>query len=86
MTEIIPVEVLGENQQGRIVELVGPPSWRHRLEEMGLRPGVEITLLRRGRPCIIALDGQRLSLRGDAETMVLVEPVPAEVPACHLSC
>ncbi|WP_175516946.1 FeoA family protein [Planctomicrobium piriforme] len=75
MVDIIPLDNLGEGQSGRIVELVGPAAWKHRLEELGLRDGAIVSLIKRGEPCIIGIRSQRLSFRCDPDMMVLVEPV-----------
>jgi Fe2+ transport system protein FeoA len=76
--EIIPLETLVEGQRGCIVDLSGPLSWKHRMEEMGLREGTFVRLVKRGQPCIIAIEDRRLSLRGDPSSLILVEVVPAE--------
>ena len=73
MSQIVPLEVLGENESGRIVEILGPEAWRHRLDELGLREGCLVRLIKRGQPCLIAIDGQRLSFRSDPAAMILVE-------------
>ncbi|WP_437231174.1 FeoA family protein [Planctomicrobium sp. SH661] len=69
----MPVEALRENQCGRVVEIVGPTDWQHRLEELGLREGKSVRLIKQGEPCILAIQDQRLSLRCEPGTMVLVE-------------
>ena len=73
MSEIVPVELLNEHQDGRIVEIVGPTDWQHRLEEMGLREGQLVRLIQRGEPFILAIQNHRLSLRCEPGTMILVE-------------
>jgi Fe2+ transport system protein FeoA len=78
VTEIIPLDALVEGQCGCIVDLSGPLSWRHRMEEMGLREGMLVRLVKRGQPCIVAVEDRRLSLRLDPSFLILVEVVPAE--------
>lgn len=85
VTEIIPLDLLSENQCGRVVEIAGPTGWKHRLEELGLREGAFVRVIRRGEPCILALNGQRLSLRGAVSSAVLIEVVSSESPA-GLTC
>lgn len=75
MSQIVPLEMLQESERGRVMELVGPDAERHRLQEIGLREGVTVRLVKPGQPCIVAIDGQRLSFRADPGTMVLVEVV-----------
>jgi ferrous iron transport protein A len=70
---IVPLELLQAGQQGRICELDGSPTLVHRLEEMGLREGARVQMVRPGSPCILALDHQRYSLRLDEAATVLVE-------------
>jgi Fe2+ transport system protein FeoA len=60
-------------EEGRIVEIDGPPDIVVRLREMGLQPGLSIRMVREGSPCIVAFDNHRLSLRAGTETVVLVE-------------
>ena len=50
-------------ESAAIVELTGESSLVHRLQEMGLRTGAVIRMLKPGAPCVVALDGKRLSLR-----------------------
>jgi len=75
VSEILPLEALSIGQQGRIVDFVGSDDWKHRLEEMGLREGAVVQLLRQGEPCLIGIGTQRLSLRCDPSMMVLVETI-----------
>jgi len=76
VSEILPVEALAVNQSGRVVEIVGPSAWQHRLEELGLSSGKLVRLIQGGEPCIIGLNDQRLSLRCEPGTMLLVEVCP----------
>ena len=85
MAEILPVELLNENQGGRIVDVMGPTDWQHRLEELGLQTGQQVRLIRRGEPCIIAVQDHRLSLRCEPGTMILVEVDLLETSAASSS-
>ena len=73
VSQIVPLCFLGRNEKARVVELTGDCGCLHRLEEMGVRIGVEISMLVPGKPCIVLLDGRRLSLRVDCEAEILVE-------------
>ena len=75
VTEVVPLSLLARGQAGRICDIAGEPGLVHRLAELGLRTGAEIRMVQPGRPCIIALDHQRFSLRSDDEDLVLVEVV-----------
>jgi ferrous iron transport protein A len=76
VSQIVPLEMLQAGEQGRISEIDGQPAFVHRLEEMGLRPGVAIRMLRPGSPCILDLNHQRLSFRADELASVFVELTP----------
>ena len=74
MQDIIPLNLLRVGQTARVDQLLGKPDQVHRLEELGLRGGVELTMLQPGSPCIIRLAGQKLCFRADEVTSVLVRP------------
>ncbi len=73
VTEVIPLEMLRCGEQGCICDLDGREDYIHRLEEMGLRTGVTIEMIRPGTPCILGLNHHRLSFRPEASTTILVE-------------
>ena len=54
--------------------VLGQPAEVHRLEEIGLRGGTNVQMIRPGSPCIIRLDGNRLCLRADELVSVMVRP------------
>lgn len=61
-------------ETAEVVELLGEDCCIHRLEEIGIRSGAKICMLSPGTPCILAMDGRRISLRVDCDTEILVEP------------
>jgi Fe2+ transport system protein FeoA len=69
----IPLEMLQTGQSGQIADVSGESGLVRRLAEMGLRPGVSVRMVQPGRPCIVAVEQQRYSLRGESEALVLVE-------------
>lgn len=71
----LPLELLQRNERAEIVEVDGPPEEVHRLDEMGLRPGVVFRLISPGSPCVLALDETRFSFRPSEATTVLVRPL-----------
>lgn len=77
----IPLSAMHLNQQASIIQVLGEESARHRVEEMGLRPGAVIRMLRTHPPQIIALHGRRLCLRTNTQLEVLVSPLETETPA-----
>ena len=73
----IPLNFLSVGQSGKISQLLGLPDEVHRLEELGLRAGVEVEMVQAGLPCIIRLAGHKLCFRGDEGFAVLVTPEAA---------
>ncbi|MCA9090025.1 MAG: ferrous iron transport protein A [Planctomycetaceae bacterium] len=71
---MFPLESLRSGETGRVVDVDGQLDLVQRLQELGLRLGATVQMLRSGSPLLIAIDGQRLSFRPDQRAMVLVEP------------
>ena len=71
---MFPLETLRSGEAGRVVGVDGQLDLVQRLQEIGLRIGATVRMLREGTPVLIAIDEQRLSFRPDARAMVLVEP------------
>ncbi len=69
---LLPLEMLRAKETARLVELEGDENQVRRLSEMGLRVGASIQMLRPGAPCLLALDGKRLSLRLGTDVELLV--------------
>lgn len=69
---VLPLDLLKSNEEASIVELTGDAPLVHRLAEMGLRVGALIRMVKPGAPCLLALDGKRLSLRLNDSLQVLV--------------
>jgi Fe2+ transport system protein FeoA len=73
VSHIVPLHLLAAGESGSICEIGGNAHLVRRLDEMGLRSGAAVRMVQPGHPCIVALDHQRLSFRGDDEAIVLVE-------------
>ena len=56
-----------------VTNLCGDAAQAGRLREMGLREGVNVTVLRHGDPLVVRVDGVRLGLGRSAATNVLCE-------------
>jgi ferrous iron transport protein A len=69
---ILPIDCLHANEEASVVELVGDSCEIHRLAEVGLRVGASVRMVRPGSPCLLALGGNRLSVRlaGNVEVLV----------------
>jgi len=77
---LLPLELLEPGEAAEVVEVTGKSSFVHRMAEMGLRPGCRLEMLQGGSPCLLQMDGVRLSLRIDAEHAVVVRPLGAHEP------
>lgn len=73
MQQVVPLEFLKPGETGRICEIDGQHELVARLAEMGFRQGVPIRMVRSGSPCIVAIENQRMSFRGDDAAAILVE-------------
>ncbi len=69
---LIPVTLLRAGQRGRVGEVLGAGGVVDRLREMGLRAGVVVEMVRSGSPCILRLDGQKICIRSEEMTGVLI--------------
>jgi ferrous iron transport protein A len=74
MRESLPITMLAAGQVAEVLQLVGPAESVRRFEELGLRTGARIEIVRAGSPCIIRIGDSRLCFREDAQVSVLVLP------------
>ena len=74
MRESVPITLLAAGQVAEIQQLVGSPDRVRRFEELGLRAGARIEIVRAGSPCIIRVGDSRLCLREDTQVRVLAAP------------
>ena len=72
---VLPIDQLRANEQAHVVDLVGEGNEVHRLAEMGLRIGCSIRMVRPGSPCLLALDGKRMSIRLNNSVDILVAAI-----------
>lgn len=72
--DTLPLPLAGEGTRVRLVAVSGGQRAAHRLAELGLTPGVELTLLRdNGGTLLIAVGDTRLALgHGLAHTLLVV--------------
>ena len=69
---LVPLEGLRAGERGHIADLAGPPVAVNRLQEMGLRIGQSLTMVRPGPPHLVQLGELRLCLRPESDVIVLV--------------
>ena len=74
MRDFLPITLLACGQVAEVQQLVGPSEHVRRLEELGLRSGARIEMVRGGSPCIIRIGDSRICFRDDAQVRVLVAP------------
>jgi ferrous iron transport protein A len=74
MNEQIPLGSLRRGEVANVSQLVGVPEHVRRIEELGLRCGARIEILRGGSPCIVRVDGAMLCFRDDEQVRILVSP------------
>jgi Fe2+ transport system protein FeoA len=73
--DLLPLECLQAGEWGDIAHVEGEPGWVVRLAELGVRAGCRLQVLQPGSPCLLAVGGCRLSLRGECAMQILVRPV-----------
>lgn len=73
LQQLIPLQFLRPGEEGRIRQIDGDHPFVVRLEEMGLRRGAAVRMVRPGSPCIVAFDNHRMSFRTDECAVVMVE-------------
>jgi len=72
--EVIPITQLRRGEVAEISQVLGSPEQVRRLEELGLRDGVRLEIVRGGSPCIVRVAGTTLCFRHDELLRVLVTP------------
>jgi Fe2+ transport system protein FeoA len=74
---LLPLDSLHSGEWAEIAEVHGEPRWVGRLAELGIRPGTVVKVLQPGSPCLLEVDGCRLSLRLEYDLQILVRPAAA---------
>jgi ferrous iron transport protein A len=72
MREFISLSALRPGQVAEIGEVVGPLAHIRRLQELGLRTGALLQMIRGGSPCILRVDGSTLCFRDDNSLRVML--------------
>jgi ferrous iron transport protein A len=72
---VIPIDSLSPNDEGVIVDMEGDPCFVKRLQEIGVHVGCSLRMVCQGSPCMVCVDGRRLSLRLDDSAEIYVSTV-----------
>jgi Fe2+ transport system protein FeoA len=72
--QLLPLNRLASGRTGRVAQILGCPDEVQRVQELGIRDGIQIEMIRSGTPCIIRTGLQTLCLRGNDLLNVLVDP------------
>ena len=74
MHALMPLTALSPGQVAEVRQVVGSPEHVRRLEEMGLRDGARLEMVRSGSPCIVRIGVSTLCLRNGELVAVMVAP------------
>jgi ferrous iron transport protein A len=72
MHELIPITSLFPGQVAEVRQVVGRSEQIRRLEELGVRAGVMLEMVRGGTPCIVRVGATKLCFRDGELCSVLV--------------
>jgi ferrous iron transport protein A len=72
MGEFISLSALCPGEVAQIGQVVGPVDHIRRLNELGLRTGAILQMVRCGSPCILRVDGSTLCFRDDDSLRLIV--------------
>jgi Fe2+ transport system protein FeoA len=67
------MQMLPVGQTAQIRQILGLPDAVHRFEELGLRGGAQVEMVRSGDPCIVRLATRQVCFRAD-DVRILVQP------------
>lgn len=69
---LVPLDALQAGEVGFVADLDGPVSAVNRLQELGLRLGERVRMVRPGPPHIVQFGETRLCLRPESDVLVLI--------------
>lgn len=69
---LLPLDYLAAGESGYVADVDGPAAAVTRLQELGLRVGQTLRMLRPGPPHLLQLGETRLCFRSDPDVLVLV--------------
>lgn len=74
MSDLIPLNSLRQGDVASVSQLVGLPDHVRRVEELGIRSGARVEIVRGGSPCILRIGGSTFCFRDDQHVRILVSP------------
>lgn len=72
MFPLVPLNSLLPGQIGQVQCVLGGAVEVRRMEELGVRHGANLELVRKGKPCIVKLNGNKLCFRDSDLLQVMV--------------
>jgi Fe2+ transport system protein FeoA len=75
MHNLLPLEFVPSGQWAEVENISGESIWINRMAELGLRTGSRLRVVRQGCPCLLQVEGSRLSIRNESTTQILVRPL-----------
>lgn len=75
MDAVLPLDMLQSGEWADVADVAGDPGLVCRMAELGVRAGCRLRMLQSGCPCLLQVEGCRLSLRGESAMQILVRPV-----------
>ncbi len=69
---LVPLDALQAGEAGFVADLDGPVAAVNRLQELGLRVGEPVRMLRQGPPHLVQVGETRLCLRPESDVLVLI--------------
>ncbi|MBA3314451.1 MAG: FeoA domain-containing protein [Planctomycetota bacterium] len=72
LAPLLPLDAMQSGESGYVADLDGPPAVVNRLQELGLRVGERIRMLRCGPPHLLQLGETRLCFRSEPGVSVIV--------------
>jgi Fe2+ transport system protein FeoA len=72
---VLPLDLLRPGDWADVTEVEGDPSLVGRMAELGVRVGCRLRMVQGGCPCLVQIEGCRLSLRGESSMQIFVRPI-----------
>jgi ferrous iron transport protein A len=70
---MLPLEIMKSGAWAEVAAIYGEPTWVRRLTELGIQNGIRLRILQGGSPCLLQIGENRMSIRGGAIYVHLVD-------------